>query len=84
MPTRIKTLEQNGDIILPRTVASAVTMSDGMNLEAAMSNRNTDSIKLTAEVADAVGSVEGATLSSLLINNAGSTANVLASAEVIE
>lgn len=83
MATRIDTLNQNGVTILPRTVAKAVTMEDGTSLEYAIDNRSTDTVKVTAEVAEALGVVEGTDLSTVLINQAA-TANVLAAAEIVD
>ena len=83
MATRIDTLNQEGNTILPRTVSKAVTMEDGTNLEYAINNRSTDTVKISAEVAEALGLVEGTDLSTLIINQSRATANTLASAEII-
>lgn len=83
MATKIKTLEQQNDIILPRTVGKAVTMEDGRTLEAAMKDINSNYIKIPADVAAALGLVEGTDISTVLINQANKTNNILAAAEVL-
>lgn len=84
MSTLIDTLVNDGNTILPRTVAKAVTMEDGTSLEAFSKDIPTDNIKITTELAEATGRVAGTTLSALLIDHLNNTANVLAVAEVIE
>lgn len=84
MLTIIKTLLQGENIILPRTRSTAVTMEDGTTVEYALKNVSTNNVKVSKELADAMGLVEGATLSSVLMTNVNSTANVLAAAEVVE
>lgn len=83
MATKIETLEKKGDIILPRTVSKAVTMEDGTSLEYAYKNSSSDYVKIPAEVATALGLVEGASLSEVLVGLNTNLKNTLASAELI-
>lgn len=84
MFTIIKTLLQGDTIVLPRTKSSAVHMEDGTTVEYAIKNVSTDYVKLSSEVATALGLVEGASLSTVLIDNqTRNNNNVLAAAEVI-
>lgn len=80
----IRTLLLGDKVVIPRTRSTAVTMEDGTTLEFAYKNSSTDYVKITADVANAFGIVEGASLSTVLMNNRNTTANVLAAAEVIE
>lgn len=84
MATKIKTLKNRLDTIFPRTVSKAVIMEDGTSLEYSAKNISTDSIKISDSVSEATGKVSGTTLSSFLVDQANSTANTLASAEIVE
>lgn len=84
MISKIQSLTNDGNIILPRTVAKAVTMEDGTNLEYAISNRSTEHVKIVGELATALGVIEGTTLSEYLsMISANTTSNTLAVAEVV-
>lgn len=86
MATKIETLQnKSGDVILPRTKASAVTLDDGSSVEYALANRTTDDVKLQGTTATSVGVAPGTTLSTLLTTVLStSTNNVLASAELVD
>lgn len=78
MATRIKTLTEgtSGDIVLPRTVAKAVTLEDGTSLDVALENRDTDDVMITEELANSLGLPQFTRLSKVLesMNNTISTA----------
>lgn len=77
MATYIRPLRSGSDTILPRTVAKAVTLEDGSTLEYALENRDTEDVKVSAELAAILDVPLGTTLTEVLLNMVANGATVL-------